>query len=61
MTRQGFLGWVMLLGELNDAVETKGAVLAEAKELEPATSVDDTMATHEYLRARWDQADSRHS
>jgi hypothetical protein len=59
VTRQDFLGWIMLLGELIDGVERKGAVLAEAQELQPGTHVDVTMAAHENLRARWDQADSQ--
>jgi len=59
VTRQDFLGWIMLLGELTDGVELKGAVLAEGKELQPGTHVDVTMAAHENLRAKWDQADSQ--
>ena len=64
VTRQDFLGWVMIMGELIEAVELKGAELAEAKELQAATNVDATLATHLreraiQLRASWDQADSR--
>jgi hypothetical protein len=57
VTRQDFLGWIMLLGELTGGIERKAAVLAEAKELQSETHVDATMAAHEHLRARWDQAD----
>jgi ppGpp synthetase/RelA/SpoT-type nucleotidyltranferase len=59
MTRQEFVDSIMLFGQLIDAVERKGAVVAEAKELDQATDVDATIATYESLRARWDQADSQ--
>jgi hypothetical protein len=59
VTRQDFLGWIMLLGELIDGVERKVAVWVEAKGLQPGTRVDATMAAHEHLRARRDQADSQ--
>jgi hypothetical protein len=49
----------MLFGDLIDGVERKGAVLAEAMELQPGTHVDATIAAHEHLRVRWDQADSQ--
>lgn len=55
VTRQDFVGWIMLIGDLIDGVEAKGAVLAEAQEeLEAATD-----ATRADLRARWKDADSQ--
>jgi ppGpp synthetase/RelA/SpoT-type nucleotidyltranferase len=60
VTRQDFLRWVMLQGELTDAVETKHAALAEAEEvLEAATDADVTPATAESVLAKYEQADRR--